>query len=184
MLFRVAVLLLVSLMSTKLFAFAEPCQLVAQMAGNKEYKHQPMRVATMSSPERLPKAWRLSLLESHGAWYVYKTESGWMTRERCAPIVRRQGDRNFQFMPVLLNKQTGHNAVITGTFIVETYRKRDIPKVMKKYGFKMMSPLPNPRSLIVDVKPTQSYDFLIKQLDRDHDVTLALPLLSEPRPRR
>ena len=84
-------------------------------------------------------------------------------------------------MPVLLNKMTGSNAVITGAFIVKTYRTRDLEKVMQRYGFKALSPLTNPQSMIVDVKPTKSYDLLIRALDRDKDVELALPLLSEPR---
>lgn len=165
-------------------AFSQACQLVAKMAGNEQYKQHSYRIATMSPPKRLPAEWNLSLVENHGAWFIYQTDHSWMSREQCAPMLRRHGKHNFQFMPVLLNKQTGHNAVITGSFIIEVYKKQAWNRVMKKYGFKMLSPLPSPKSMIVDVKPTRSYDFLIKNLDRDNDVTLALPLLSEPRLRR
>lgn len=175
-----------ALYSYQAWSFAEPCQLVAQMAGNNEYQQQPMRIASLNSAQQLPKQWNLQLLENHGAWYVYQTEKPWFSKEGCAPLTKKSSldGSTVLFMPVLLNKKTGHNAVITGTFIIKTYRQRDLAKVLKRYHFMPMSPLPNPNSMIVDVKPTDSYDLLIQTLDRDKDVELALPLLSEPHPKR
>ncbi len=180
---RLALVCFLSFQSYQAWSYAEPCQLVAQMAGNQEYKPQSMRVASMTTPSAMPKEWQLSLLENHGAWYVYQTATSWFTKETCAPFKKGlpSSELFIEFMPVLLNKQTGHNAVITGTFIIKTYRKNDLKKVINRYQFKALSPLPNPQSMIVDVKPTDSYDLLIQALDRDKDVILALPLLSEPR---
>ncbi|MDX1352714.1 MAG: hypothetical protein R3254_06855, partial [Thiomicrorhabdus sp.] len=151
--------------------------------GKDEYKQQPLRIASMTTPSNMPAQWQLSLLENHGAWYVYQTETSWFTKESCAPLTKKSllDGSTVLFMPVLLNKNTGHNAVITGTFIIKTYRTRNLKDVMARYHFKPLSPLPNPQSMIVDVKPTNSYDLLIEALDRDKDVVLALPLLSEPR---
>ena len=180
----IGLLFLLMLQSYQAWSFAEPCQLVAQMAGDKgEYKQQPLRIASMTTPNKMPIKWSLSLIENHGAWYVYQTPTTWFNKESCAPIKRSIATDNtlIEFMPVLLNTRTGHNAVITGTFIIKTYRKSDLKKVMQHYHFKGLSPLPNPQSMIVDVKPTDSYDLLIETLDRDNDVILALPLLSEPR---
>jgi len=176
----------VFLYSYQAWSYSEPCQLVAQMAGNEEYKQQPLRVATMVATDAVSKKWGLSLIEQHGAWSIYQTDQAWFTKQSCAPLVKTNDDNGLtvEFMPVLLNKITGSNAVITGTFIVKTYRTRDLEKVMKRYNFKMLSPLPNPQSVIVDVRPVESYDLLIRALDRDKDVALAMPLLSEPRRRR
>lgn len=180
---RITLLFALLLPSYQAWSYSEPCQLVAQMAGNKEYEQQPKRIASMTRPDNMPKEWQLSLLENHGAWFVYQTEVSWFTKERCAPIQKRVENHSsiVEFMPVLLNQKTGHNAVITGTFIIKTYRTRNLKEVIQRYQFKTLSPLPNPQSMIVDVKPTQSYDELIQALDRDKDVVLALPLLSEPR---
>lgn len=180
----IVLLLTLGVLLPKAYGFSQACQLVAQMAGNQEYQQQPLRVASMVSPDRLPQDWGLTELERHGAWFVYKTPEPWMSKETCAPIEKWVGSDKVEFMPVLLNRQTGHNAVVTGAFIIKIYRKRHWEKVMQKYGFKMLSPLPNPRAMIVDVKPTDSYDLLIQALDRDKDVELGLPLLSEPRTRR
>jgi len=173
------------LYSYQAWSYAEPCQLVAKMAGNHEYKQKPMRLATMTQPDEIPAEWHLSLIEQHGSWSIFQTNQAWFLKETCAPLSKRNEANGHivEFMPVLLNLKTGSNAVITGTFIIKTYHKRDLDKVVQRYGFKELSPLPNPQSLIVDVKPTSSYDLLIRALDLDKDVDLALPLLSEPRKR-
>ena len=180
---RFSLLFILFLQSYQAWSYSESCQLVAQMAGNQEYKQQPLRAATITHPSEIPAEWNLSLIEQHGAWSIFETNQAWFLKETCAPLTKRNeaNGRNIEFMPVLLNKMTGSNAVITGAFIVKTYRTRDLDKVMQRYGFKALSPLPNPQSMIVDVKPTKSYDLLIRALDRDKDVELALPLLSEPR---
>jgi len=181
---RYFLFVVLSLQSYQAWSYAEACQLVAQMAGNQEYQQKPGRIAVMAAPETLPTAWKLNLLEKHGGWFIYQTPEPWFGKKSCAPVVKQVSGRSLQFMPVLLNKLSGHNAVITGTFIIKVYRKRNLDEVMQRYGFRMLSTLPNPKSLIVDSKPTESYDVLIKQLDLDRDVILALPLLSEPRGRR
>lgn len=182
-LFQLLILGFSFLYSYQAWSYAESCQLVAKMAGNHEYKQKPMRLATMTQSDEVPLEWHLNLIEQHGAWSIYQTDQAWFLKETCAPITKRNvsNGRTIEFMPVLLNKKTGSNAVITGTFIIKTYRKRDLDKVIQRYKFKELSPLPNPQSMIVDVKPTKSYDLLIRTLDRDKDVDLALPLLSEPR---
>lgn len=180
---RIFVVWLLSALLSNAMAFSEPCQLVAQMAGNKEYQQQPFRMASMTAESAMPKALQLTLLESHGAWHVYHSDTPWVAKEACAPITKHVAGKTVEFSPVILNKKTGHNAVVTGSFIVKIYRKQHWQKIMQKYGFKMLSPLPNPKAQIVDVKPTASYDLLIRELDLDKDVSLALPLLSEPRPR-
>lgn len=178
---RVFVLFVVGLISSQASAYSEPCQLVAQMVDSKMYKQQPQRMASMASPDSFPAEIGLTILESHGAWHIYQTPTVWMGKENCAPLTKTFGDKPYLFMPVLLNKASGHNAVITGTFIVKVFRKQHWDRVIQKYGFKVLSPLPSPKSMIVDVKPTDSYDLLIRRLDKDKDVVLALPLLSEPR---
>lgn len=180
---RLTVLCFLFFQSYQAWSFSQPCQLVAEMAGNKEYNQEPNRVASLNPPTDMPKQWNLNLLENNGAWYVYQTDKPWFTKETCAPLTKKSliDDSNVLFMPVLLNKKTGHNAVVTGTFIIKVYHKRDLQKVVKRYGFLPVSPLPNPESMIVEVRTTDSYDLLIQTLDRDKDVKLALPLLSEPR---
>ena len=178
---RVFVLFVAGLISGQVSAYSEPCQLVAQMVDSKLYKQQPQRMASMASPGSFSAEIGLTLLESHGAWHIYQTPAVWMGKEQCAPLTKTFGEKRFLFMPVLLNKESGHNAVITGTFIVKVYRKQHWDRVIQKYGFKVLSPLPSPKAMIVDVKPTDSYDLLIRRLDKDKDVVLALPLLSEPR---
>lgn len=173
-------LLLVSV-NTPAWGFSIPCQLVAQMAGNQEYQAKPLRIASMTPASDMPASLQLSHLESHGAWHIYQTPQPWMNKEQCAPMLKQAANRSIEFVPVLLNKSTGHNAVITGSFIIKVYRKTHWERVMQRYGFKLLSPLPSPKSRIVDVKPTDSYDLLIRELDRDKDVALGLPLLSEPR---
>ncbi len=168
-------------LSLSAWAFAVPCQLVAQMADAKVYKAQPLRVATMQSDDRLIQALGLTHLETHGAWHVFQTPDAWFDKESCAPFVKSVAGKKIEFSPVILNQLSGHNAVITGAFIIKIYRKQHWEKVLQRYALKTLSPLPSPKAMIVDVKPIKSYDLLIRALDKDKDVALALPLLSEPR---
>lgn len=167
--------------SSSVAAFSQPCQLVAQMADSKTYKTKPLRVATMQAQGAVTQALNLTWLETHGAWHIYQTPTAWFDKQTCAPLTKAVMGKELEFMPVLLNQLSGHNAVITGAFIVKIYRKNHWQKVNEKYGFKVLSPLPNPKTMIVDVKPTNSYDLLIRALDKDKDVNLALPIFSEPR---
>ncbi|QCU89516.1 hypothetical protein [Thiomicrorhabdus sediminis] len=161
-------------------AFSEPCQLVAQMVGSKTYQVMPLRLASMASPAQINRDWQLQPVENHGAWYIYQTPTPWMTKEQCAPLTKNVGANVIEFVPVLMNKTSGHHAVISGNFIIKVYQYRDLAKVIKQYNFLQLSPLPNPQSVIVDVKPQSSYDRLIETLDKDRDVDLALPILIEP----
>ncbi|WP_319380140.1 hypothetical protein [Thiomicrorhabdus sp.] len=165
------------------WAWTEPCQLVRQMADSRIYQLQTDRVAVMQPEEKLDPEWRLQLVERHGAWYIYQTPTlaPWFAKDSCAPVERIFKERHIEFMPVLLNRQTGHNAVVTGAFVLKTYRAADIDKVIERYGFKLLTSLPRSNAVIVDVKPTASYDALIETLDRDKDVDLVAPLFSEPR---
>ena len=172
--------LLLMLVSTQAYSYGVACQLVAQVAGNKEYKAQPLRMASLVAPKDIPVAWQLSHLESHGAWHVYQAAQAWLTKEQCAPLNKLHFGKSIEFVPVILNQRTGHNAVITGSFIIQVYRKQHIPRIIERYQMKMLSPLPNPRSMIVDVGPVNSYDNLIKTLDLDKDVKLAIPIVMEP----
>ncbi|MBF6057966.1 MULTISPECIES: hypothetical protein [Thiomicrorhabdus] len=165
------------------WAWTESCQLVRQMADHRVYQLQTNRVAVMKAADKLDPDWQLELVERHGAWYIYQTPSlvSWFSKENCAPMERTFKEQKIEFMPVLFNRQTGHNAVITGTFVLKTFRAEDIEKVIERYGFKLLTRLPRDNAVIVDVKPTDSYDALIETLDRDKDVDLVAPLFSEPR---
>lgn len=158
-------------------AYTQACQLVQKMAGVENYQLQPNRMATMNPPESLPAGLNLPLLERHGSWFVYQTSEAWYGRHACAPI-EKQG---LQWMPVMLNRHTGRNAVLNGTFLLKVYRARDLQKVIQHYGLKLVTYLPKSDSAIVDVLPIASYDELILKLDIDKDVQLLAPIMSEPR---
>jgi hypothetical protein len=162
-------------------AYLLPCQLVTQMAGSKVYEAKLQRIASMTAPQDMPSELNLELLERHGGWYIYYTPFSWFERQTCGPQIKTIEDKQFQFMPVLLNKMTGMNAVLTGTFILKTYRPEHLEEVIKRYGFKMVTRLPKPNTAIIDVKPITSYDDMIEELDKDRDVDLVAPIMSEPR---
>ncbi|MBO1923129.1 hypothetical protein [Thiomicrorhabdus sp. 6S3-12] len=168
-------------LSFQVQAYLLPCQLVTQMAGSDVYEAKLQRVASMTAPEDLPAAMGLELLERHGGWYIYQTPEPWFERRTCGPQLRTVQGKNFQFMPVLLNKKTGRNAVLTGTFLLKTYRAKHLDEVIERYGFRLVTRLPKPDTVIIDVKPIQSYDDMIEMLDKDRDVELVAPLMSEPR---
>lgn len=166
--------------SSQVLAYTQPCQLVQKMAGFESYQLQPLRMAAMKAPEDLPAGMKLPLLERHGAWYVYQTPEPWYGTQECAPLMKK----GIEFMPIMLNRETGHNAVLTGSFIVKVHRARDLDKVIERYGVTLVTYLPKADSAIVDVRPIKSYDELILKMDIDKDVQLLAPLFSEPRMRR
>lgn len=175
--FKWGLLILLFGSSNSLWAYTQPCQLVNQMAGMEDYQTKPMRLATMTPPDELSRKFELPLLERHGSWFIYQTPQAWYGKEQCAPLVKN----GVEFMPVLLNRHTGHNAVLTGTFLLKVYRSRHLKPVIERYGLKLITYLPKSDSAIVDVRPVDSYDKLIERLDIDRDVQLIAPIFSEPR---
>jgi len=164
----------------QVLAYTQACQLVQKMAGFESYKLQPLRIAAMKAPEDLPAGMKMPLLERHGGWYVYQTSEPWYGTQQCAPLIKQ----SVEFMPVMLNRQTGHNAVLTGSFILKVHRAHDLDKVIERYDVTLVTYLPKSDSAIVDVRPIDSYDELILKMDIDKDVQLLAPLFSEPRMRR
>lgn len=164
-------------MVSQVQAYSQPCQLVQKMAGVEAYQLQPQRVAAMLPPEKLPAGMDLPLLERHGAWFVYQTPMPWYQTQQCAPL-QKQG---VEFMPVMLNRATGHNAVLTGTFILKVHRAKDLQAVIAKYQLKLVTLMPKADSAIVNVRPIDSYDELILKMGIDKDVQILAPLFSEPR---
>lgn len=162
-------------------AFSTPCKLVELAVGSEIYQTQPQRVASLLSPSQLPQAFELTLLERNGAWSTYQTPEVWFNKTNCAPLSKTFEGRSYEFMPVLLNKQTGHNAVVIGSVILKVYRVEHIQAIVARYGFKLFTRLTNSRTVIVDVKPTDSYDRLFERLNNDRDIEFAVPLFSEPR---
>ncbi|BBP45059.1 hypothetical protein THMIRHAS_04320 [Thiosulfatimonas sediminis] len=162
-------------------AYLLPCQLVTQMAGTEIYEAQLQRVASLLAPQDLPAELDLALLQRHGGWYIYHTPQVWFSKQTCGPLDKTFNDKHYAFMPVLLNKKTGNNAVLTGTFVLRTYRPEHLQEVIDRYGFKMVTRLPKDDMAIIDVKPIQSYDDMIEALDKDRDVDLIAPIMSEPR---
>ena len=167
-------------LSTQANAFTYACQWVERMANKKEYKVQPHRVAVMKAPDELDSAWQLTMLERHGSWFIYQTPTAWYGVNECAPIHKESQT----FMPVLLNRQTGRNAVITGNFLLKVHRAPQLQQVIDRYGFKVITFLPRPDSVMVDLRSVDSYDALIETMDIDKDVQLLAPILAEPRVRR
>ncbi|MDG6773653.1 hypothetical protein QCB45_04860 [Thiomicrorhabdus sp. ZW0627] len=168
-----------AILPAKGFAFTQPCQLVAKMAG-PAYENQPKRIASFTQMKEMPEEWNLTLLEQNGGWFVYETDQSWFDKETCAPVKKWHNNQSIEFSPVLLNRSTGRNAVITPSFIVKTYQKSDIDKISARYGFKLLTMLPRGGSAIFDVSGVTSYDRMLEELDRDKDVQVAAPVLSEP----
>lgn len=165
-------------------AFTQACQLVAQMAG-PDYQAKPKRFGSLTAPEDMPKSVEASFIERNGGWFIYQASKDWFDVDHCGPKAQTVGSMTYEFVPVLLNRRTGSNAVVNGVFLIKTYREEHIEQIAERYGFKMVSSLPNRFTAVFDVKPQVSYDKLIETLDRDRDVEFAVPLLSEPhyRPR-
>ncbi|MDG4811996.1 hypothetical protein P8629_03150 [Hydrogenovibrio sp. 3SP14C1] len=170
------VLVLLAWVSFPIYAFTEACQLVAQMAG-PSYENKPNRFGSMRSPSEMPSELGAQFIGRNGGWFIYQGKTAWFDVDHCAPIV----SASVEMVPVLLNKKTGHNAVINGIFLIKTYRQEHIDLIAARYGFQKVSPLPNRFTAVFDVKPQTSYDHLIETLDLDRDIEFAAPLLSEPR---
>lgn len=173
-------LLVIGMVSLPVQAFTEACQLVAQMAG-PSYENKPDRFGSMRAPSEMPSELDAQLIGRNGGWFIYQGKAAWFDVDHCAPIVSAIGSRSVEMVPVLLNKKTGHNAVINGIFLIKTYRQEHIDLIAARYGFQKVSPLPNRFTAVFDVKPQTSYDHLIETLDLDRDIEFAAPLLSEPR---
>lgn len=171
---------LIILLSPVAQAYTQACQLVAQMAG-PAYQPKPNRFGSLTSPQDMPKSVEVTFLEQNGVWFIYQSSQDWFEKETCAPKTETIDTKTYEFLPVLLNKQTGQNAVINGIFLIKTYREKHIDMLESRYGFNKVSPLPNRFTAVFDVKPQASYDKLIETLDRDRDIDFAAPLLSEPR---
>ena len=169
---------LITVLPKTAFAYTQACQLVNKMAGIDAYQRKPLRVASMTPPDKLPKALQfMPLLDRHGSWFIYQTNEPWYSKTECAPLMREGVD----FMPVLLNKKTGRNAVLTGTFLLKVFKSRDLKPVIERYDIRLITLMPKADTAIVDVRPTDSYDELILKMDIDKDVQLLAPVFSEPR---
>lgn len=176
---KIVGLMFIGMTSLPVQAFTEACQLVAQMAG-PSYDNKPNRFGSMQSPDEMPEGLNVQLVGRNGGWFIYQGDTAWFDVDHCAPIMNSVGSHSIEMVPVLLNKETGHNAVINGIFLIKTYRQEHIDLIAKRYGFQKVSPLPNRFTAVFDVKPQTSYDHLIETLDRDRDIEFAAPLLSEP----
>lgn len=169
--------------SNPVLSFTQACQLVAQMAG-PAYETEPLRVASFEGPDDMPSEFGLAFLGQNGAWFIYQAEATWFVdRETCIPKIRLYGNKRFEFSPVLINQQTGHNAVVTPSFMLKTYREEDIHKIAERYDFRLLTLMPSGKAAIFDVSGVASYDKMLEELDRDKDIQFAVPVLAEPRHR-
>jgi hypothetical protein len=180
-LLRAFILFVGLLISYQAWSYGEPCFTVAVKAGEKTYQPEPKRIASLLPLALLPTEFELTLLERNGAWHIYETAESWFTADTCAPLQKVYNGKVYDFMPVLLNKQSGSSAVVIGSLIIKTYQEDDLHTMESTYGFKMLTQLPSPRMAIFDVKPTTSYDAVLEMLENDKDIEYAVPLFSEPR---
>jgi hypothetical protein len=162
-------------------AYTQPCELVAQLAG-AQYQVQPNRMATLqppdlcqAKPQRAP-----ALLQRNGAWFVYQSKQPWFKRDACAPFRQTVDGQTVTWVPVVLNRQTGVNAVVTSRFVIKVRKQRDLEVLSRRYGFNLITRLPNRFTAVFDVGEPASYDALLETLDRDRDVEYAVPIVSEP----
>lgn len=167
-------------MAPPVAALSEPCQLVARMAG-KSYEPQPLRLASLTAQADMPAELELRFVAQNGGWFIYETAAPWMDKEQCAPLVKLHSNGSVEFAPVLRNSATGQDAVVTASFMIQTYRAEDIDRIAKRYGFRFLTRLPKAGSAIFDVRGVASYDRMLEELDRDKDIQFAVPVLSEPR---
>lgn len=147
------------------------CDLVKHLAG-EAYQTAPNYAASIDKQPDL------DAIAQVGIWFIYTHPNHQAWFNTCAPIQRSQST----FYPVL---QTADQfAVINGLFLIKTHREQDIHLLEKRYGFKLVSALPNRFSAVFDVNPVADYDALIKRLDRDKDIERVAPVLIEaPRQR-
>lgn len=161
------------------FAFTQPCERVAQIAG-EDYEVRPNWFASLSAPADLLRGNTAGIVERNGAWYIYEVPVSPFKKEACAPKLWDVGKKQAEIVPVLYNRVLGKSAVINGRFVIKVYRVRHLNQLAKRYEINKVSVLPNRFTAIFDVRPQNSYDLLIEQLDRDRDVELVAPVLSEP----
>lgn len=161
------------------FAFTQPCERVAQVAG-EDYEVRPNWFASLAAPVRVLKGGSGFLVERNGAWYIYEMPVSPFEKEGCIAKSWNAGGEQIEIVPVLYNRVLGKSAVINGRFVIKVYRVRHLNQLVKRYGFNKVSVLPNRFTAIFDVRPQNSYDLMIEQLDRDRDVEWVAPVLSEP----
>lgn len=150
------------------------CELVAQLAG-KHYVTSPQYAASMHYQAELKP------LTQVGIWQVYAypqdSENQPTHFEACAPFKRA----GVEFFPVL--QKQNQFAVVNGLFMIKTHREADIHRMAQRYGFKLISGLPNRFTAVFDVNAqvnsTQDYDAILRQLDRDKDIQTVVPVLIE-----
>lgn len=150
------------------------CELVAQLAG-KNYVTSPQYAASMQYQAEL------NPLTQVGVWQVYPYPKNAFNQaqafQTCAPI--QQAD--VEFFPVL--QKQNKFAVVNGLFMIKTHREADIHRMAQRYGFKLISGLPNRFTAVFDVNAqvdsTQDYDEILRKLDRDKDIQTVVPVLIE-----
>lgn len=170
------ILFVLLFMATPSFAYLQACQLVAEKAG-KQYHSEPNRFASVSAPEDLPESFSATLIERNGMWFIYQADDEWFGKEECAP----KTVQGIETVPVLLNKQSGGNAVVNGAFLIKTWQVKHIDEIAPRYHFVKITQLPNRFTAIFDTKPQTSYDQLIEKLESEKDIEIFAPMLSEPR---
>ena len=161
------------------FSYVQPCQLVAQVAGD-HYETRPVWFASLSPPANFKAGLKVELVERNGAWFIYKGHNAWFDLDECSTKHITVEGKTLAVLPTLYNQQTTKSAIINGTFIIKVYRVDDLKKIAKRYRFKKVSPLPNRFAAIFDVRPQLSYDRMIEILDGDRDIEFVIPVLSEP----
>jgi hypothetical protein len=161
------------------WAYTQPCELVAQLSG-PDYEVKPKRMAMMQSPSFWPEGQSPTLLGRNGVWFIYQGRSPWFAVDACAPQRMSVNGQSVMRVPVVLNLRTGVNAVVTSRFVIKVRRQRDLEQLSARYGFNLITRLPNRFTAVFDVGTPASYDSLLETLDRDRDIEYALPIVSEP----
>lgn len=150
------------------------CELVAQLAG-KDYVTSPQYAASMQYLAEL------NPLTQVGVWQVYaypKNASNQSETFQTCALIQLDG---VEFFPVL--QMQNRFAVINGLFMIKTHHEADIHRMAQRYGFKLISGLPNRFTAVFDVNAqvdsTQDYDEILRKLDRDKDIQVVVPVLIE-----
>lgn len=159
-------------------AYTQPCQTVAQMAG-EVYQPKPHRAALLLPPEQLPQNdWEL--LTRNGVWFVYEASEPWFGLKTCAPRQIKVKGQTTRVMPVLLNQKTGVNAVVVGRFVIKVRRPEQLEGLSPRYDMALVTRLPNRFTAVFDVGTRVSFDQLLQTMDRDVAIEYAAPIVSEP----
>lgn len=145
------------------------CDVVAQLAGESYQTAERYAATTSLLDHDQP-------ITQVGVWHIYYQDSAWF--ETCAPIEQN----GVAFFPVL--QKQNQFSVISGVFVIKTFREPDIHLIAERYGFKALSALPNRFSAVFDVNPSADYDALLKRLDYDKDIERVAPVLIEATSRR